>query len=129
MYFRHTRAFALIHPFQEVPEGCAPNILKSKQEKGRDKIQEREDAKQERSEGLSDFSMKENFTGKSCVTGKENHQRIQRSRRRRTQGGKRNLPDHPMGLNTLKLCGELVMDTWRAKKKDILIHKYGKMID
>lgn len=66
---------------------------------------------------LSDFSEKENFTGKSCVTGKENHQRTQTSKR--TQEGKRNLPDHDM-LEYTKSSGELVMDTWRGKKKKIL---------
>lgn len=80
--------------FQEVPEGCVPNILKSKPEK-KDKISRRERMQKRRElKVLSDFSVKENFTGKSCVTGKENHQRTQMSRRRRTQEGKRNLPDH-----------------------------------
>ena len=55
MHFRHARALHFIHPFQEVLEGCAPKTVKSKQEKGRYKIQETEDVKQERNEGALRF--------------------------------------------------------------------------
>lgn len=55
MYFRHARALDFIHPFHEVPEGYIPKTVKSKQEKGRYKVQEREDAKQERNEDALRF--------------------------------------------------------------------------
>lgn len=56
--FRHAKSLAFLHSSQEVPEGCSPEKVESKQEKGRHKIQKTEDPKQERNEGWLRFLSK-----------------------------------------------------------------------
>lgn len=83
--FRYARSLAFIHPFQGVPEGYAPKKVESKQEKGRHKIQETEDPKQERNEGTLRF-LSEEISQARGVLQEENNQRNQRNQRRAPWG-------------------------------------------
>lgn len=67
---------------------------------------------------LSDFSVNKFHRQEVCC--RKRTTRETRGIREEPHGGKLNLPDQLICLHRLRVCGELVVDTWREKKSVLI---------